>query len=265
MDAMDKIAAALPAGFDHSWTGLSYQDRMSGKQAPVLYTISLIVVFLILAALYESWTIPLAVLMAVPAGIIGALGGIYLRGMNNDIYFQIALLAIVGLSAKNSILIVEFARAMHQGGKNLLDATIEASRLRLRPIIMTSLCFVLGVVPLTISSGAGSGGQNVLGTAVMAGTITASAMGIYYTPLFFYLVTREFIGERMAAQESLVDSTQRSYLHASSRYDAGVNDYLNVLDAKRSLYAAQIGLIGARLSRASNALMLYKTLGGGWQ
>lgn len=205
MDAMDKIAAALPAGFDHSWTGLSYQERMSGNQAPILYTISLIVVFLILAALYESWTIPLAVLMAVPAGIIGALGGIYLRGMSNDIYFQIALLAIVGLSAKNSILIVEFARTMHQGGKNLLDATIEASRLRLRPIIMTSLCFVLGVVPLTISSGAGSGGQNVLGTAVMAGTITASAMGIYYTPLFFYLVTRIFQRKKKHDAEQIPD------------------------------------------------------------
>ena len=192
MRAMEESAANLPDGFDYAWTGLSFQERMSGSQAPMLYAISIIVVFLSLAALYESWTIPFAVLMAVPTGIIGALGGVLLRGMNNDIYFQIALLAIIGLSAKNSILIVEFARAQHQGGKDLLAATVEASRMRLRPIIMTSLCFILGVIPLAISSGAGSGAQNALGTAVMTGMITATGLGIYYTPLFFVLVTRFF-------------------------------------------------------------------------
>jgi multidrug efflux pump len=196
MLAMEENAAKLPEGFDYAWTGLSYQERMSGNQAPMLYTISVIVVFLSLAALYESWTIPLAVLMAVPTGLIGALGGIWLRGMNNDIYFQIALLAIIGLSAKNSILIVEFAKMLHQGGKDLLTATVEASRLRLRPIIMTSLCFILGVIPLAVSSGAGSGAQNALGTAVMAGMITATGLGIYYTPLFFVLVTRFFTRKR---------------------------------------------------------------------
>ena len=143
-------------------------------------------------ALYESWTIPLAVLMAVPTGLIGALGGMYLRGMNNDIYFQIALLTIAGLSAKNSILIVEFARQLHENGKELFAATVEACRLRLRPIIMTSLCFILGVVPLAISSGAGSGAQNALGTGVMAGMITATGLGIFFTPLFFVLITRFF-------------------------------------------------------------------------
>ncbi|MDL2279888.1 efflux RND transporter permease subunit [Desulfovibrio sp. OttesenSCG-928-G11] len=192
MLAMEEIAAGLPAGFDCAWTGLSYQERMSGSQAPMLYAVSIVVVFLSLAALYESWTIPLAVLMAVPTGLVGALGGAFLRGMNNDIYFQIALLAIVGLSAKNSILIVEFARALHEGGKDLAAATIEAARLRLRPIIMTSLCFILGVIPLALSSGAGSGAQNALGTAVMAGMITATGLGLYYTPLFFVLVTRFF-------------------------------------------------------------------------
>lgn len=198
MNAMERIAAQLPAGFDYAWTGLSYQELMSGNQAPMLYAISIIVVFLSLAALYESWTIPFAVLIAVPAGIVGALGGMYLRGMNNDIYFQIAVLTIVGLSAKNSILIVEFARALHRDGKDLLTATVEASRLRLRPIIMTSLCFILGVIPLTISSGAGSGAQNALGTAVMAGMITATGLGLYYTPLFFVLVTRFFSREKMS-------------------------------------------------------------------
>lgn len=192
MAAMEELASSLPAGFDPAWTDLSYQERMAGSQAPFLYAISIIVVFLSLAALYESWIIPLAVLMAVPTGLVGALGGMYLRGMNNDIYLQIALLAIVGLSAKNSILIVEFARQLHQSGKELFAATLEASRLRLRPIIMTSLCFILGVVPLAFSSGAGSGAQNALGTAVMAGMISATGLGIYYTPLFFVIVTRFF-------------------------------------------------------------------------
>ena len=192
MLAMEECAANLPAGFDYAWTGLSFQERISGNQAPMLYALSIIVVFLSLAALYESWTIPLAVLMAVPTGLIGALGGVFLRGMNNDIYFQIALLAIIGLSAKNSILIVEFARTLHMNGKDLFSATIEASRLRLRPIIMTSLCFILGVIPLAISSGAGSGAQNALGTAVMAGMITATGLGVYYTPLFFVMVKRFF-------------------------------------------------------------------------
>ncbi|MDR3358527.1 MAG: efflux RND transporter permease subunit [Desulfovibrio sp.] len=192
MAAMEALAAELPAGFDFAWTGLSFQERMSGNQAPMLYAISIIVVFMSLAALYESWTIPFAVLMAVPTGLIGALGGMYLRGMDNDMYFQIALLTIVGLSAKNSILIVEFARTLHQAGKELTAAAVEASRLRLRPIIMTSLCFILGVIPLAVSSGAGSGAQNALGTAVMAGMITATGLGIYYTPLFFVLVTKFF-------------------------------------------------------------------------
>lgn len=192
MRAMEECAAHIPAGFDVAWTGLSYQERMSGSQAPMLYAISIIIVFLSLAALYESWTIPFAVLMAVPTGVIGALGGVLLRGMNNDIYFQIALLTIVGLSAKNSILIVEFAKALHEGGRDLISATVEAARLRLRPIIMTSLCFILGVIPLTISSGAGSGAQNALGTAVMAGMMTATCLGIYYTPLFFVTITRFF-------------------------------------------------------------------------
>lgn len=192
MRAMEECATHIPAGFDFAWTGLSYQEQMSGSQAAMLYAISVIIVFLSLAALYESWTIPFAVLMAVPTGVIGALGGVLLRGMNNDIYFQIALLTIVGLSAKNSILIVEFAKALHEDGKDLITATVEAARLRLRPIIMTSLCFILGVIPLAISSGAGSGAQNALGTAVMTGMITATCLGIYYTPLFFVLVTKIF-------------------------------------------------------------------------
>lgn len=188
MREMENIAKTLPAGFDMAWTGLSYQEQETGDQAPFLYAISLIVVFLCLAALYESWAIPFAVLMAVPAGLCGALAGIWLRGMNNDIYFQIAVLTIIGLSAKNSILIVEFAKQLHDGGKSVAAATVEAARLRLRPIVMTSLCFILGVVPLAISGGVGSGAQNALGTAVIAGMIAATSLGLYFTPFFYALI-----------------------------------------------------------------------------
>lgn len=189
---LEKCVAELPSGYDLAWTGLSYQEQSSSHQASMLYVISIVFVFLSLAALYESWTIPLAVLLVVPAGVIGALGGVYLRGMNNDLYFQIAVLTIIGLSAKNAILIVEFAKALHENGKDLLEATVEAARLRLRPILMTSLCFILGVVPLVFSTGAGSGAQNALGTAVMGGMITATGLGIYFTPLFFVWVTKLF-------------------------------------------------------------------------
>lgn len=192
MREMEQCASSLPPGFDTAWTGQSYQEQTSSNQAPMLYVISIVFVFLTLAALYESWTIPLAILLAVPTGVIGALCGAYLRGMNNDLYFQIAILTIIGLSAKNAILIVEFAKTLHESGKDVLSATVEAARLRLRPILMTSLCFILGVVPLAISTGAGAGAQNALGTAVMAGMLTATGLGIYYTPLFFVLVTRIF-------------------------------------------------------------------------
>lgn len=192
MRAMEEAAAALPPGFDTAWTGLSFQEELSGSQAPFLAAISLLVVFLCLAALYESWSIPLAILLAVPAGVIGALAGVFARGMYNDIYCQIALLTIAGLSAKNSILIVEFARQLHRGGMDLVQATVQAARLRLRPILMTSLCFILDVIPLAVSSGAGAGAQNALGTAVLAGMLSATALGLFFTPLFFILVCRFF-------------------------------------------------------------------------
>jgi multidrug efflux pump len=192
MRALEEVTKTLPPGFGMAWTGLSHQELLSGNQAPMLYALSVLVVFLSLAALYESWTVPFAVLLAVPTGVVGTLAGMYLRGMNNDIYFQIALLTIVGLSAKNSILIVEFARALHQGGMGLRQAAIEASRLRLRPIIMTSMCFILGVIPLAISSGARAGAQNAIGTAVMAGMLSATGLGIFFTPLFFVLITQIF-------------------------------------------------------------------------
>ena len=202
MTAMEDIAAELPSGFGYAWTGMSFQERLSGSQAPMLYAVSLVVVFLCLAALYESWSIPLAVLLVVPFGVIGALSGVFLRGMSNDIYFQIGLLTVIGLSAKNSILIVEFAKDLYAQGMGLLEATAMAARLRLRPILMTSLCFILGVLPLAISSGAGAGGQNALGTTVVAGVSVATLLGLVYTPIFFVTVTRLFTRRNKPTDEA---------------------------------------------------------------
>lgn len=189
---MERLARQLPDGIGYQWTGLSFQERLSGAQAPLLYALSILVVFLCLAALYESWTIPFAVILVVPLGILGALLATNLRGLSNDVYFQVGLLATIGLSAKNAILIVEFARELYGQGKGLLEATIEASRLRLRPIIMTSLAFLLGVLPLAISQGAGSGSQNSIGTGVMGGTFAATILGIFFVPVFFVVVVRIF-------------------------------------------------------------------------
>ena len=174
MAEVEALAKKLPAGVGISWTGLSYEERLSGSQAPALYALSLLMVFLCLAALYESWSIPIAVMLVVPLGIIGALMATSLRGLSNDVYFQVGLLTTIGLAAKNAILIVEFAKELHEQGRSLRDAAIEACRMRLRPIIMTSLAFVLGVVPLAISTGAGSGSQHAIGTGVIGGMITAT-------------------------------------------------------------------------------------------
>ncbi len=200
MAAMAELAGKLEQGLGYDWTGISFQENMAGAQAPLLYTLSLTVVFLCLAALYESWSIPLAVLLVAPLGVIGAMSGVFLRGMNNDIYFQIGLLTVVALAAKNSVLIVEFASTMHERGMNILEAATEAARIRLRPILMTSLCFGLGVIPLAISRGAGSGGQNAIGTTVAAGVLSATALGIYYTPIFFVQITRLFTRRKKETQ-----------------------------------------------------------------
>lgn len=193
MALMKSLAEKLPNGIGHDWTGMSYQERLSGNQAPALYAISLIVVFLCLAALYESWSIPFSVMLVVPLGVVGALLAASLRGMNNDVYFQVGLLTTIGLSAKNAILIVEFAKdLMDKEGKGLIEATLEASRMRLRPILMTSLAFILGVMPLVISHGAGSGAQNAVGTGVMGGMLTATLLAIFFVPVFFVVVRRRF-------------------------------------------------------------------------
>ncbi|MDY0882790.1 efflux RND transporter permease subunit [Dongia soli] len=200
MKAVEEIAAKLPPGIGYEWTGLSYQERLSGSQAPALYAISLLVVFLCLAALYESWSIPFAVMLVVPLGVLGALGAASLRGLSNDVYFQVGLLTTIGLSAKNAILIVEFAKELQEQGKGLIESTLEAVRMRLRPILMTSLAFILGVLPLAISSGAGSGSQNAIGTGVMGGMISATVLGIFFVPLFFVLVRHVFKGKHAVAQ-----------------------------------------------------------------
>jgi multidrug efflux pump len=193
MDMMEQLAAKLPNGVGYDWTGMSYQERLSGNQAPSLYAISLIVVFLCLAALYESWSIPFSVMLVVPLGVIGALLAATMRGMENDVYFQVGLLTTIGLSAKNAILIVEFAKdLMDKEGKGLIESTLEAVRMRLRPILMTSLAFILGVMPLVISSGAGSGAQNAVGTGVMGGMVTATVLAIFFVPVFFVVVRRRF-------------------------------------------------------------------------
>ncbi|WP_268797713.1 efflux RND transporter permease subunit [Pseudomonas huanghezhanensis] len=196
MDEVEALVKKLPAGIGYSWTGLSYEERLSGSQAPALYAISILMVFLCLAALYESWSIPIAVLLVIPLGVIGALMATSLRGLSNDVFFQVGLLVTVGLAAKNAILIVEFAKELHEQGKSLVDATIEACRMRLRPIIMTSMAFILGVVPLAISSGAGSGSQHSIGTGVIGGMITAVVLAIFWVPLFFVSISGLFKGKQ---------------------------------------------------------------------
>ena len=189
MAEVEALAKKLPPGVGISWTGLSYEERLSGSQAPALYAISLLMVFLCLAALYESWSIPIAVMLVVPLGIIGALMATSLRGLSNDVYFQVGLLTTIGLASKNAILIVEFAKELHEQGRTLTEAAIEACRMRLRPIIMTSLAFVLGVIPLAISTGAGSGSQHAIGTGVIGGMITATVLAVFWVPLFFVAVS----------------------------------------------------------------------------
>ncbi|MBO6825347.1 MAG: efflux RND transporter permease subunit [Sneathiella sp.] len=190
MAAMEEIVSQLPPGVGVEWTGLSYEEREAGDQAPALYTLSMIVVFLCLAALYESWSIPFSVMMVVPLGVLGAVAAALLRGLPDDVYFQVAILTTIGLSAKNAILIVEFARDLYEEGMDLIEATIEAARQRLRPIVMTSMAFTLGVLPLAVSTGAGAGARVAVGTGVMGGMIAATVLAIFFVPLFFALVVR---------------------------------------------------------------------------
>jgi multidrug efflux pump len=206
MAAVEEIAAKLPPGIGYEWTGTSFEERRSGAQAPALYAISLLVVFLSLAALYESWSVPFAVMLVVPLGVIGALLAATGRGMSNDVYFQVGLLTTVGLSAKNAILIVEFAQAQLDHGLGLIEATLTAVRMRLRPILMTSLAFGLGVLPLATSTGAGSGSQNAIGTGVLGGMISATVLGIFFVPVFFVVIRMIFKGQRPVADAPAIET-----------------------------------------------------------
>ena len=194
LDEMERLAKQLPAGFGFEWTGQSFEEKTSGSQAPALFALSLLAVFLVLAALYESTSIPLSVLLVVPLGILGALLGASLRGLPNDVYFKVGLIAIIGLSAKNAILIIEFAKDLQAEGMGLIEATLEAVHLRFRPIIMTSLAFILGVLPLVVASGAGSASQRAIGTGVMGGMITATVLAVFLVPVFFVVVRKIFKG-----------------------------------------------------------------------
>jgi multidrug efflux pump len=194
LSEMERLASQLPAGFGFEWTGQSLEEKTSGSQAPALFALSLLAVFLVLAALYESTTIPLAVILVVPLGILGALLGASLRGLPNDVYFKVGLIAIIGLSAKNAILIIEFAKDLQAEGMGVIEATLEAVHLRFRPILMTSLAFILGVLPLVVANGAGSASQRAIGTGVMGGMITATVLAVFLVPVFFVVVRRLFKG-----------------------------------------------------------------------
>lgn len=201
MNTIEDMVAQLPPGFGIEWNGMSYEERLSGNQAPGLYALSILVVFLVLAALYESWTVPLAVVLVVPLGIIGALIAMNMRGLSNDVFFQVGLLTTVGLATKNAILIVEFAKEYYEQGAGLVESTLHAVKVRLRPILMTSLAFGLGVLPLALSTGVGSGSQNAIGTGVLGGMVSSTFLGIFFVPLFFVIVERIFSPKEKSAPQ----------------------------------------------------------------
>lgn len=185
---MEEIAKKLPAGFSIEWTGQSLQEQESASQAPMLLLLSMLVVFLVLAALYESWTIPISVMLVVPLGLLGTLAAIMLRDMSNDVFFKVGMITIIGLSAKNAILIIEFAKQIYEQEGNLVRSTIKAATMRLRPILMTSLAFTLGVLPLMLASGASATTQHAIGTGVFGGMISGTLLAILFVPVFFIFV-----------------------------------------------------------------------------
>ena len=202
MAEMERLVAQLPPGFAVAWTGQSLQERQSAAQAPLLMALSMLVVFLVLAALYESWSIPLSVMLVVPLGLLGAVAAVLLRGMPNDVFFKVGLITIIGLSAKNAILIVEFAKQLREEGQDLREAAIKAARLRLRPILMTSLAFALGVVPLMLASGASAETQHAIGTGVFGGMVSGTVLAVFFVPVFFVFVLewqRRIAGPRGSA------------------------------------------------------------------
>lgn len=193
MAIVEAALAKMPPGIGYEWTGLSLQEKASSGKTGILYAISILIVFLALAALYESWAVPFSVILVVPLGVLGALIGAILTWKMNDVYFQVGLLTTIGLACKNAILIVEFAKDLYEHGKGLVEATMEAVRMRLRPILMTSLAFILGVVPLVLGSGAGAGAQHALGTAVIGGMLSGTVLAIFFVPLFFVIIMKLFV------------------------------------------------------------------------
>jgi multidrug efflux pump len=194
MDEMERLAGQLPPGFAYEWTGQSREEKLSGATAFILFGFSLLAVFLCLAALYESWSIPLSVILVVPLGVLGVVLAATFRGLSNDIYFKVGLITVIGLSAKNAVLIIEFAKDLHAQGKSLTEAVLQAAHLRFRPILMTSMAFILGVLPLAVSSGAGSASQRAIGTGVMGGMFTATMLAVFFVPVFFVVVRGMFKG-----------------------------------------------------------------------
>ncbi len=192
MKEMEDLASDLGNGVMYGYSGASYQEKIASNQTLILYSISILVIFLCLAALYESWSVPFSVLLVIPLGVLGAVLSIYLRDLSNDVYFQVALLAVMGLASKNAILIVEFINSAYKDGMDLIDAAIKGAKLRLRPIIMTSLAFMAGIIPLAISSGAGANSRIAIGTAILGGTISATILAIFFVPLFFVIITKLF-------------------------------------------------------------------------
>jgi multidrug efflux pump len=214
MAEMEKLAAQLPPGFGFEWTGQSREEKLAGAQAYIVYAFAILAVFLCLAALYESWTIPLSVILVVPLGVVGVLLATLMRGYANDVYFQVGLITIIGLSAKNAILIIEFAKDLQAQGKSLIAAALEAAHLRFRPIVMTSMAFTLGVLPLAIASGAGSASQRAIGTGVIGGMITGTVLAVVFVPIFFVVVRSLFKG-----------SARQHQVHAHDAAHMGVHPH----------------------------------------
>ena len=238
MAKMETYAKQLPAGISFDWTGLSYEEKKSGSQVASVYTISIIVVFLCLAALYESWSVPMAVIMVIPLGVLGAIAATLVRGLDNDVFFQVGLLTTIGLSAKNAILIVEFAKESYDHGMGLIEATVNAAKQRLRPILMTSIAFIAGVVPLALATGAGSGGENALGTGVVGGMLAATLLAIFFVPVFFVAMLRLFRVEPRKVEEQA--TPEREPETAITTEQARINSELqNQLDALRGMLKEQ--------------------------
>jgi len=214
LNEMEQLAAKLPAGFGFEWTGTSREEKLAGSQAMILYGFAILAVFLCLAALYESWSIPLAVILVVPLGVLGVIVATLLRSYANDVYFQVGLITIIGLSAKNAILIIEFAKDLQAQGKTVIAAALEAAHLRFRPIVMTSMAFTLGVLPLAISSGAGSASQRAIGTGVIGGILTGTALAVVFVPIFFVVVRSLF-----------KDNERQQQVHAEQAAHMGVHSH----------------------------------------